>query len=117
MTYFYENVTEQLDLESRFNALTRVQRETLDHLTEAVAVFGSNGRMRLSNPAFAEIWGLSQELLESDPHINELLDSCKELLGKSERWQELARGVTGLSDNRTSITGVWSVLMAPLSTT
>ncbi|WP_208995638.1 PAS domain-containing sensor histidine kinase [Pseudovibrio sp. Alg231-02] len=105
VTYFYENVTEQLDLESRFNALTRVQRETLDHLTEAVAVFGSNGRMRLSNPAFAEVWGLSQEFLEGDPHVNDLLDTCKELMGESDRWQELARGVTGLSDNRTSVSG------------
>lgn len=105
VTYFYENVTEQLDLESRFIALTRVQRETLDHLTEAVAVFGSNGRMRLSNPAFAEIWGLSEELLEGEPHVNDLLESCRALLGVSDHWQELARGVTGLSDNRTSVAG------------
>ena len=39
ITYLYENVTERLALESRYNALIQVQRETLDTLREGVAVF------------------------------------------------------------------------------
>src|SRR6185503_3437585 len=58
MTWIYENVTERLDLESRFNALIEVQGETLDHLAEGVGVFGSDGMLRLHNPSFAAIWGL-----------------------------------------------------------
>ena len=49
----FENLTEKLDLESRYNTLVRVQGETLDYLAEGVAVFGPDGRIRLSNPAFA----------------------------------------------------------------
>ena len=45
VTYLFDNVTESLDLARRFDGLTRVQRETLDNLAEAVAVFGSNGRV------------------------------------------------------------------------
>ena len=63
MTWIYENVTERLDLESRYNALVSVQGETLDHLTEGVAVFGSDGRLRLHNPSFAAIWSLAPALL------------------------------------------------------
>ena len=59
ITYLYENVTERLALESRYNALIHVQRETLDTLREGVAVFGPNGRLRLHNRAFASIWRLS----------------------------------------------------------
>jgi PAS domain-containing protein len=40
-----------------------VQRETLDSLAEGVAVFGSNGKARLFNPAFARMWKLSPEQL------------------------------------------------------
>ena len=58
VTWVFENVTEQLDLESRYNTLIRVQGETLDHLAEGVAVFGPDGRLRLSNPAFGALWGL-----------------------------------------------------------
>ena len=53
VTYLFEDVTERLDMVRRYDALIRVQGETLDNLAEAVAVFGSDGRLRLHNPAFA----------------------------------------------------------------
>ncbi len=59
VTYLYENVTERLSLESRYNALIHVQCETLDTLREGVAVFAPNGRLRLHNRAFAAMWRLS----------------------------------------------------------
>ena len=67
VTWVYENVTERLDLESRYNALVSVQGETLDHLAEGVAVFGSDGRLRLHNPSFAAIWSLDPALLAAPP--------------------------------------------------
>ncbi len=54
----YEDVTDSLALERSYNQLTAVQRETLDNLHEAVAVFGPNGRLRLSNPTFGRLWDL-----------------------------------------------------------
>ena len=54
VTYLFDDVTERLDLERRFDALIRVQGETLDNLAEAVAVFASDGRLRLHNPAFSQ---------------------------------------------------------------
>jgi PAS domain-containing protein len=61
VTYLFDDVTESHDLARRFEGLIRVQRETLDNLAEAVAVFGSNGRAQLFNPAFAKMWKLSSE--------------------------------------------------------
>ena len=58
VTISYEDVTDTLRLERSYNTLIQVQRETLDHLYEGIAVFGSDGRLKLSNPAFARIWGL-----------------------------------------------------------
>ena len=63
VTYLFDDVTERLDLERRFDALIRVQRETLDNLSEAVAVFGSDGRLRLFNPVFARMWRLAPDAL------------------------------------------------------
>ena len=69
VTYLFDNVTESLDLARRFDRLTRVQHETLDNLVEAVAVFGSNGRVELFNPAFAKMWKLSAEIAQGTaPH-------------------------------------------------
>ena len=43
-------------LESNYNTLIKVQSATLDTLNEGVAVFGPDGRLKLSNAAFARIW-------------------------------------------------------------
>ena len=58
VTYLFDDATQSFKLASQFNALTRVQGETLDTLKEGVAVFGTDGRMKLSNPAFAGLWRL-----------------------------------------------------------
>ncbi|MBF3094811.1 hypothetical protein, partial [Pseudomonas aeruginosa] len=72
VTYLFDNVTESLDLARRYDRLTRVQRETLDNLGEAVAVFGSNGRAELFNPPFAKMWKLPADALQGEPHIEQV---------------------------------------------
>src|SRR6218665_2091800 len=59
-TWVFENLTEKVDLETRYNTLVQVQGETIDHLSEGVAVFGPDGRIKLSNPAFRAVWGVSE---------------------------------------------------------
>ena len=56
VTYLFDDVSERFHLESQFNALTYVQSETLDTLKEGVAVFGTDGRLKFYNPAFASLW-------------------------------------------------------------
>ena len=60
LIFVYEDVTDRLALERSYNTLIEVQRETLDNLFEAIAVFGSDGRLKLHNPAYRRIWGLSE---------------------------------------------------------
>ena len=100
VTYLFDDVTERFHLESRFNALSRVQGETLDSLKEAVAVFGSDGRLKLSNPAFAEIWGLPAAALADTPHIDAIIDACGEPSSHGRVWAEIRGAVTGLHDRR-----------------
>ena len=53
LIFAYEDVTDRLALERSYNTSIEVQRETLDNLYEAIAVFGSDGRLKLWNPAYA----------------------------------------------------------------
>lgn len=105
VSYFYEDVTERIALESRYNELIGVQRETLDNLTEGVALFGSDGRLRLYNPSFARFWGLSKAFLEANPHVDEIIEASLRLLDDRSRWDELKYCVTGLSDSRRPVQG------------
>ena len=52
VTYLFDDVSEQYRLASQYHALDRVQETTLDSLKEGVAVFGTDGRLKLFNPAF-----------------------------------------------------------------
>jgi signal transduction histidine kinase len=96
VTYLFDDVTERLDLERRFDAMIRVQRETLDNLSEGVAVFGSDGRLRLYNPVFAGMWQLAPSALAERPHIEAVIAACRPLHGDETTWQALRGAVTGL---------------------
>lgn len=102
VTYLFDDVTESLELARRFDGLIRVQRETLDSLTEAVAVFGSNGRAQLFNPAFAKMWHLSDEAMAQRPHIETVESWCRPLFDDDTAWQALRGAITGI-DNRKSV--------------
>src|SRR5262245_60461980 len=102
VTYLFDNVTESLDLARRFDRLTRVQHETLDSLTEAVAVFGSNGRVELFNPAFAKMWKLPAEALKEQPHIETVEAWCTPLFDDAPTWRALREAITAI-DNRAQV--------------
>jgi signal transduction histidine kinase len=104
VTYLFDDVTERLDLERRFDALIRVQGETLDNLAEAVAVFASDGRLRLHNPAFAKMWKLSPEVLEERPHIEAVIAWCAPLHPEDETLRALRNAITSI-DQREPVTG------------
>ena len=86
LIFVHEDVTDKLALESSYNTLIAVQRETLDNLAEGIAVFSPDGKLRLFNPAFARIWKLSPVFLGEHPHIADLLEQMKSLFNFGENW-------------------------------
>src|SRR3954462_4521689 len=102
VTYLFANVPESLDLARRFDRLTRVQHETLDNLAEAVAVFGSNGRVELFNPSFAKMWKLPAEALREQPHIETVEAWCLPLFDDALTWRALREAITTI-ENRAQV--------------
>jgi len=100
VTYLFDDVTERLKLTRRYEALIGVQGETLEALSEGVAVFGSDGRLDLHNPAFARQWRLEPDALNGRdgerPHIETVLRWCRTLYGSDAFWAKLRGAVTGL---------------------
>ncbi len=111
LTYLYDDVTEQFALESRYNALIDAQRETLDGLKEGVAVFATDGRLKLHNSALAQIWRLSRSTLREGPHIDEIISQCAKLHDDLATWARISRAVTGISDRRQPIEGQMTTLV------
>lgn len=85
----FEDVTSRLELESSYNTLIAVQRETLDNLGEGVAVFGSNGQIRLWNPAYLKLWNLDEQALANQPHVSSLVALKQDSFGKKQDWDAM----------------------------
>jgi signal transduction histidine kinase len=107
VTYLFDDVTEQLHLESRYNAFMRVQNETLDTLQEGVAVFGSDGLFKFCNPAFVKLWSLPDDLIKrldtsESVHIDEIAHATRAITLDDPAWSEIKAVVVGLYDARKS---------------
>jgi signal transduction histidine kinase len=88
LLFAFEDVTDRLTLERSYNTLIAVQRATLDNLQEGVAVFGSDGKMKLHNPAFARIWDMPEAALIAEPHIGEVIDLMRPFYPADEDWED-----------------------------
>ncbi len=104
-TWVFENLTEQVDLETRYNTLQQVQGETIDHLAEGVAVFGPDGRIKLSNPAFRALWGVTEAETAPGTHIRAIEDACKPSYDQPDGWRQYGKMITSFDDERPSLQG------------
>ncbi|ENN84341.1 putative two-component sensor histidine kinase protein [Rhizobium freirei PRF 81] len=104
-TWVFENLTEQVDLETRYNTLVKVQGETIDHLSEGVAVFGPDGRIRLSNPAFRILWNITEAQAKPGTHIQTLAEACAPSYDRPDGWKRFAEQITSFDDERPSSQG------------
>jgi signal transduction histidine kinase len=93
LTFVYEEVTDKLALERSYNTMIEVQRETLDNLYEAVAVFGSDGRLKLSNPAYAQMWQLAPADLQAEPHVGDIIEKQRAFFDDGGDWPENKRRI------------------------
>ena len=85
----YSDVTDELRLRAQYNALIKVQQATLDKLNDAVAVFGSDGRLRLHNEAFERFWNVSPPQLEAAADFDGVVDLCLPRLHDQQFWRDL----------------------------
>jgi signal transduction histidine kinase len=91
LIFVHEDVTDKLALESSYNTLIAVQRETLDNLAEGIIVFGPDGKVGLFNPAAANIWHLPVDYFASSPHIADILEKTKELQSYEGEWNDFKK--------------------------
>lgn len=80
-----EDVTSRLQLETSYNTLMAVQRETIDSLSEGIAVFGEDGKLRLSNQSFGAIWGARD--VPPSSHVTRVIEGMKGFFAPAA-WDE-----------------------------
>lgn len=102
----FSDITSKIEMEGRLGTLINVQRATLDKLTEGIAVFGTDGRLKIHNNAFADMWSLSEEELKDNPGFSKIIQLCLPLYHKRLFWDDLkARATDSNPDIRRHVEG------------
>lgn len=105
VTYLISDETKTLALESRYKTLIDVQAETLDGLKEGVSVFGTDGRLKIFNPAFSRIWGIAPAKLRELPHVDEIITHVARQHANRDVWESIRQAVTAFLDERAPLEG------------
>ncbi|MES1199634.1 MAG: PAS-domain containing protein [Pseudomonadota bacterium] len=90
----FSDITDEVTLKSQYNALLQTQKAALDKLHEAVAVFGLDGRLKLSNAAFAMMWKIAPELIVSDMPFDKVVEACEPLFHDRGVWAQVRARIT-----------------------
>lgn len=98
VTYLFEDETERFTLATSYEELKNTQWETLMALSEGVGVFGSDGCLRLSNPAFARLFAIAPEQLQVGRHVEEI--GSGSTICPRETWRRIVEIVCSLAEGR-----------------
>ena len=103
----FDDITENLTLEARYNTQISVQKATLNNLAEAVAVFSATGALTLYNKAFQALWRFDEKRLAQTPHIDAITGHfINKALAAEEIVNNIRRAVTSKSpEDRKTIVG------------
>jgi len=85
----FADITVELRMKAQYNALIQVQQATLDKLSDAVAVFGSDGRLRLHNESFERFWNITPLQLEAAGDFEGVVELCVHKLHDMAFWKDL----------------------------
>ncbi len=94
LLFIFEDMTDQVNLKAQFTTLINVQKATLDKLTEAVAVFGADGRIRLHNASLEALWQLGpKDIAEGEP-FDAVAQKCRILFPDINYWSDMKARIT-----------------------
>jgi PAS domain S-box-containing protein len=86
-----EDISDKVALEREVHSISAVQRETLGHLREGVIVFGTDIRIRMTNPAVKAIWNVSDTAAIAGLHLQDFFRmsmGCFESTVDAEKFAE-----------------------------
>ena len=94
ISLLFSDMTDSVTLKSQLGTLINVQKATLDKLSEGIAVFGTDGRLKLSNAAFAKLWSIPEDEMKDNPLFSALAKHCLKLYRDEGFWDDLKARAT-----------------------
>ncbi|MEM8790586.1 MAG: PAS domain-containing sensor histidine kinase [Pseudomonadota bacterium] len=98
LAFVFDDVTEQVQLETRYRHIDDLLTRALERLDEGLIVFGADGLLRYVNSAFHKIFGTDEQIVGPGSHAREVFGLCTHLSIEPELWHEAAAFATGASE-------------------
>ena len=107
LIFIQSDVTSNISMEGRYQILQAVQRETLNNMAEGIAVFGSDGLLKLCNPAYCDIFKLEETDFIENSHVQKMSQIiASHIFGKKVKAKEkLSQTLISLALDRQQHTG------------
>ncbi len=107
VVYMFHDISEQLRMEANHQLLIQSQRAMLNTISDAMALFGTDGRLKIHNESFAKLWRIDEDELAGQPHLSKVADLCAARIGRDGIWSMISAGVNAAEPERL---GEWGQL-------
>ncbi|WP_170760947.1 PAS-domain containing protein [Ruegeria lacuscaerulensis] len=104
VAFLFEDITAEITLTRRFRSEMDLMQSVLDKLADAIAVFGDDGTLALTNLAYQNLWGDSGEAGFEPDSVLDVTRSWQKLCAASPILGEI-RDFVGMRDNRAEWSG------------
>ncbi|MEM6676430.1 MAG: PAS-domain containing protein, partial [Pseudomonadota bacterium] len=106
LAFVFDDISDRVRLEQRYRQSIDLQEATLNRLDEALAVFGTDGRLQLVNDAFHEIFRTDPSMMRPGTHAREVMALCSGLTVEAELWTQVAAFITAADARQPFTEGV-----------
>ncbi len=93
LVFAYEDISDRLAARRDYNQLLSVQQEILNKISDAILIFGSNGKLTFYNQAYLDLWNLQPEQMNNEPTFNELLEMQRQYFQDVINWNSFKKEI------------------------
>ncbi len=80
----FEDITDRFSLERSFHEQTAIQKSIINHMKEGIIVFDRDGRLKVFNPSYADLFSSPKESLLHEPLLLDVIEAQKSTLCTSD---------------------------------
>ncbi|MGR3806060.1 PAS-domain containing protein [Marinibacterium profundimaris] len=101
MAFLFEDITAEVSLTRRFRSELEVSQTIFDHIDDAIAVFGANGVLTLSNAAYRDLWHVDPDASFAEVTVFDATRDWQTQSRPTPVWGDLRDFVSGTGERST----------------
>ena len=93
LVFAYEDISDRLAARRDYNQLLSTQQEILNKISDAILIFGSNGKLTFYNQAYLDLWNMQNEQMLNEPTFSELWEMQRRYFSDVTDWNAFKKEI------------------------